>query len=307
MKVLAHIHTFNDADIVERTVEAVLNQTRPADAVLIVDNGSSDGTVERDFPAAVTVLRHARNQGTAGAVASGMAHALEHGYDWIWTFDADSLVAPDALERLLDDFAGWPAAQQQGTFFLACLPINLADGVPFHGGRLAANGIDLVRPETDQRLYACNIAIWSGCLFRLAAVREVGLPNRDYFVDWDEFELGYRAMRAGYQGYVDQAATLQHNIRGQPSRVPVRRKWGPFSLTFHEFPPLRCYYTCRNMLHFALYGVERRRLGPCLGVARRALRLILNFLLRPRGHGAELRACLRGTWHGLTGNLKARY
>ena len=35
MRVLAHIHTFNDADIIDRTIEAVLRQTRPVDGILV--------------------------------------------------------------------------------------------------------------------------------------------------------------------------------------------------------------------------------------------------------------------------------
>jgi hypothetical protein len=33
----------------------------------------------------------------------------------------------------------------------------------------------------------------------------------------------------------------------------------------------------------------------------------MNFLLRPRNHGGQIRACFRGIWHGITGNIAARY
>jgi glycosyltransferase involved in cell wall biosynthesis len=44
MRVLAHIHTFNDVDVIDRTIDAVRRQTRPVDGILIVDNASRDGT-----------------------------------------------------------------------------------------------------------------------------------------------------------------------------------------------------------------------------------------------------------------------
>jgi len=47
MRVLAHIHTFNDADIIDRTIESVQRQTRPVDGILVVDNASTDGTLDR--------------------------------------------------------------------------------------------------------------------------------------------------------------------------------------------------------------------------------------------------------------------
>src|SRR5205823_1764718 len=121
MRVLAHIHTLNDADIIDRTIEAVRRQTRPVEGILVVDNASTDGTVERASVDGVTILRHPENRGTSGAVYSGLRFALEHGYDWTWVFDADSAPEPDALEKLLDLHAGWPQNQQEETAFLACL------------------------------------------------------------------------------------------------------------------------------------------------------------------------------------------
>ena len=47
VRVLAHIHTFNDADIIDRTIEALLRQSRPVDGILVVDNASSDATLDR--------------------------------------------------------------------------------------------------------------------------------------------------------------------------------------------------------------------------------------------------------------------
>jgi hypothetical protein len=35
--------------------------------------------------------------------------------------------------------------------------------------------------------------------------------------------------------------------------------------------------------------------------------MMVNFLRRPRNHGPQIRACVRGIWHGVTGNVAARY
>ena len=60
-------------------------------------------------------------------------------------------------------------------------------------------------------------------------------------------------------------------------------------------------------LYFALYDATEGRFRLFGGAARRVVPLTLNFLLRPRNHGAHIRACLRGLWHGVTGNIAARY
>src|ERR1700732_2052846 len=108
MRVLAHIHTFNDADIIDRTIDSVLRQTRRVDGILVVDNASTDSTLDRPSLKHAEILRHRVNLGTSGTVITGMQFALQHDYDWIWVFDADSNPEPEALEKLLELYAGWP-------------------------------------------------------------------------------------------------------------------------------------------------------------------------------------------------------
>ena len=304
MRVLAHVHTFNDADVIDLTIEALLRQTRPVDGILVVDNASTDGTLDRPSLKNVTVLRHQENVGTSGAVVTGLRFALEHDYDWAWIFDADSMPEPDALGKLLDLYAGWPRSLQEETAFLACLPYNVKDGFPYHASVFSRRGLDAVRPKQGERYYPCHATLWSGSLYRLAAVRRIGLPNPDYVLDWGENEYAYRVMKAGYKGFMHQDAVLRHNIRGYTSLTTIEDKFGPATVTFYEFPAIRCYYLCRNTFYFALYDAaeEHFRLL-CVGM----LILTLKFLMRPRHHGGQIGACLRGLWHGITGNIAARY
>jgi rhamnopyranosyl-N-acetylglucosaminyl-diphospho-decaprenol beta-1,3/1,4-galactofuranosyltransferase len=76
MRILAHIHTMNDAAAIEQALEGLRRQTRPSDAILIVDNASADGTLDRPFPETVTIVRNPENLGTSGAVRAGLDHAL---------------------------------------------------------------------------------------------------------------------------------------------------------------------------------------------------------------------------------------
>jgi GT2 family glycosyltransferase len=324
MRVLAHIHTYNDADIIDRTIESVLRQTRPVDGILVVDNASADGTLDRPSLRHVTILRHRENLGTSGSVITGMRFALEHNYDWIWVFDADSTPEPDALERMLEFYSGLPPESQDETACLACLPYNQVDGLPLHGSLATRFGRVHIRPTPNRRYYSFHVTIWSGSLYRLAAVRQIGLPNPDYVLDWGEYEYGYRVMKAGYKSYIHQDAIMRHNIRGNQSLQPFKLTLRPLIITFYEDPPIRCYYVCRNTLYFTLYDYEDRRFGllrPALwrvrpapgrpglmrGVVWQLLFFTMNFLLRPRTHAAQISACFRGIWHGLTGNIAARY
>jgi rhamnosyltransferase len=307
MTVLAYLHAFNDADVVNETITAIRAQTRPVDEILLVDNGSADGTLDRPAVKYVTVLRHRENLGASGAVASGFRYAIEHGYDWIWTFDADSAPEPNALESLLELYAGWAAEMQQQIGFVACLHRNVVDGRLLHSRVFGRYGLVEAKPQAGKRYYRCHVTTWSGCLFRVAAIRDVGLPNPDYFADWGEAEYGYRMMQAGYLGFTCQDAVHNHNIRGHTSLRPAEAAKNKAGSAILEFPPLRCYYRARNGLYLTLYDFSAVHPGATFRMAANLLKLMVNLTRRPGRHGAQLRACLRGIWHGITGNIAARY
>ena len=77
-RMVAVVVTYNRRDLLLEALAAVSAQTRAPDAVIVVDNASSDGTaaaVRAKFPA-VHLAELSRNSGGAGGFAYGMAQAL---------------------------------------------------------------------------------------------------------------------------------------------------------------------------------------------------------------------------------------
>jgi GT2 family glycosyltransferase len=306
LRVLAHIHTLNDAAVIEQALAALRGQTRPPDATIIVDNGSTDTTLDRAFPESATVVRNGVNLGTSGAIRIGLAHALEHGFDWAWLFDADSVVEPDALENLLAFFEQLPLAEQERVCFLACR-LETASG----GGRerplmFTASGIGHA-PRDDASFSRCDCFIWTGSLFRVAAVASIGLPSADYMLDAAELEYGYRARQLDFTSYVVNGAVLHQDVGRSPGVMTSPWRVGPFHFRFFEVSPIRCYYHVRNVIYFWLYQCKPRR---PLQVLRRIVHVLAfptTFAVRPVTHGRHLVACLRGIRDGLTMHMERRY
>lgn len=307
MKVLAHIHTFNDEGVIELSLEALRQQSRPVDKIIIVDNGSTDGTLDRSFPEAVTIIRHGENLGTNGAIRTGFQYALDHGYDWTWVLDADSAPERPALERLLRFYDGLSAEARERVCFLACR-ISTGQGDTPHkplvftpyGGRLA-------EAEVGQTYIRCDAALWTCSLYRMKAVQIIGLPSEHYVLDWGELEYGYRARQHELESYVLADSLAQHDIGGAPSVVKRLYRLGFFKVPVYEVAPIRCYYRTRNMIYFWLYESKHRGLKKILGVFYRSFTFTGNFLMRPRNHRGQIVACLRGFWDGLSGRIERRY
>ena len=185
MRVLGYIHTFNDDDVIDLSLAALRRQTRPLDKIIIVDNGSTDATLDRQFPADITVIRHGENLGTNGSVRTGLRYALDHGYDWAWLFDADSAPEPDALRQVLEFYGGLSPEEQDEVCFLGCKVVGSQDRTVHVPLVLTADGGRPATADPARPAMRCDVALWTSALYRLKAVTSIGLPSEkiEHFVD----------------------------------------------------------------------------------------------------------------------------
>lgn len=85
------------------TLDSLIGQTEPADEIIVVDDGSTDRTGEVAATYGVTVLRPPRN---LGSKAKAQNHALAHcTTDLVLAVDADTVLAPDYIEKIKPVFA----------------------------------------------------------------------------------------------------------------------------------------------------------------------------------------------------------
>lgn len=231
----------NGGDLPVEQFEALLAQTRPLDQIIVVDNGSTDGSremLQRQCPSP-TVLPLAENLGIGTALSVGLQYALDKGHDWIWLFDHDSQPAPDALEKLLDALLQLAPSHNIG--ILSCLPVHRETGAEYHGliwrGRLCSVA-DRISSTGD---YFADSVISSGSLVSADAVLKAGFPRGDFFMDYVDHEFNLRLRRHGYQIAVIRQSILFHRI-GQPQHVRFgRRGW-----MRAQQPAWRVYYAARN-------------------------------------------------------------
>jgi glycosyltransferase involved in cell wall biosynthesis len=98
MKVLAVIPAYKEEGRVGVTVRGVLEYLTD---VLVVDDGSPDGTADEARATGVVVVRQEPNRGKGAALLSGFAYALENGYDAVVTLDADGQHDPAAIPAMI--------------------------------------------------------------------------------------------------------------------------------------------------------------------------------------------------------------
>ena len=93
------IPALNESLRIREVVEGALQH---CPNVIVIDDGSDDGTSDcvRDLP--VTLLRHEQRKGKGASLREGFAHALERGYDGVLTMDGDGQHHADDIPRLLE-------------------------------------------------------------------------------------------------------------------------------------------------------------------------------------------------------------
>ena len=106
MRIVVLIATYNESENIESLVKRILNLDQSFD-VLVVDDNSPDGTFEiaermSGETGRVRVLRRAAKMGLGTALKEGMVLALEHGYDFVCTMDADHSHAPEYLTGMVE-------------------------------------------------------------------------------------------------------------------------------------------------------------------------------------------------------------
>ena len=96
--ICAVIPTYNNGGTVAEVVRGVLRQGLP---VIIVDDGSTDGTQDALKGLYIKVLTHARNRGKGVALRTGLEEARRQGYRYALTIDADGQHDPADIPALV--------------------------------------------------------------------------------------------------------------------------------------------------------------------------------------------------------------
>ena len=271
--------THNRAELLDRLLDGLAAQTRRPDAVVVVDNASTDGTAallasRGDLPLHVITQD---NLGGAGGFHAGVRAAYDAGWDRVWLVDDDVLPAPGCLEALMsidedcliavrEDLAGALVEK-------AAVEFDLRNPLAIRPKRATVDAVYPDRASMPPLVEVQNVA-FEGFMARRSVVEEIGFPDPAFFIFYDDAEYAVRARRAG------------HRIMGVRDAVLVRQ------LDFnqqHDLSGWKGFYMYRNLFVVHLRHGENLlvRLKPWL------ITLAVVVLSPLRGGRAEARNVIR--------------
>lgn len=223
-RVVTVVLNWNNAADTLACLDSLAQVEYPSHVVLVVDNGSTDGSAERIRAAwpGIEVIESGANLGYAGGNNLGIRHALAMGADYVCVLNNDVLVEPGFLAPLVDAAEADPQVALAG-------PKVLQRGTP---GSLQSTGMISRRPgqwrarghgEVDRGQYdiAQDMEVLSGSalLVRCAALEDIGLLDERFFLYEEDVDWCLRARERGYRNRYVPASRVYHPDSGAETRM----------------------------------------------------------------------------------------
>lgn len=236
MKILAAVVTFNRCELLSRCIDQIKAQTRRPDAVLVVNNSSSDGTTAMLEARQVPYVTQP-NLGSAGGWRRAIEHAQEHGFDAIWLMDDDGRPDSSALERLeraMEDDVSCASSvvvcEDDPDRFVFPMPLLNANKLPVLVGwpRKLARRNQLAELADGPTYPFAHL--FNGALISMRAVEKVGNVDAGYFMFGDEVDFFCRLRRHGKVISVLDAVHFHPDVSGRP------------------YSPAKVYYYVKNSI-----------------------------------------------------------
>ncbi len=255
---------WNNRDVTLRCVESLLRARLDGARILVVDNGSSDGSVDAvrgRFPD-VGVLSLPENRGYAGGNNAGTRAALDDGARAVLLLNNDTEVAEDFLEPLLDVLNTRPRTAAVSS---AVMRLEQPDALQeayfeiyFGFGLIRRRGVNALPGEGFDQVKVVDAAIGCSFLTRATALRDIGLLDESYFAYHEEVEWCWRARKRGWEiVYQPYSRVWHHFSKSTDVRRPgVPKRWNrtremelpnPLPVPWN---PVRTYLGARNSIRF---------------------------------------------------------
>ncbi len=212
-KIIAIVVTYNRLDCLKECLVSLRQQTYKDFDILVVNNGSTDGTREfLDMQTDILVI-HQDNLGGAGGFYAGTKYMFDYGYDWAWLMDDDGLPDSKQLEELMKF--------SSESCYLNALVIDKDNNDSFAFTPLDVNfTIDVAKNKV---LLPGFVHPFNGTLFSRSMIEKIGFVKKEMFIWGDEKEYTARAEKAGYV-----PTTVTSAIHYHPKEKAVKKYLIPF-------------------------------------------------------------------------------
>ena len=218
----------------------------------------------------VAYAPQAENTGGSGGFCAGVKAAYDLGAEWFWVMDDDVAVEPEGLERLLAWTERLDVVQGSRLDY---------DGGPFYWQYQFITSLGIYNPAAPSgfegtSMKPMNVMCFEGGFFKRSIVEKIGLPDRRFFIYWDDAVYGYCASHEARAALVPDVILRRTREVSNVGVGTVRQ--------LNSTSDMTRYYIMRNRgyiaRYLAVYGDYRRfsfGVGTLLTFAKELARIAL--------------------------------
>ncbi|WP_027404148.1 glycosyltransferase family 2 protein [Aphanizomenon flos-aquae] len=302
-KIAAYITCYEDQESANMCIEAIEAQSIQVTAIYIVDNSDKPLSLN-DKNELLRIHHYPNNIGIAAGLVKALEWTIDQKYDFLWTFDQDSVPSPNCLEILLTNYHKLSEQDNYKIGIIAPTACDTRTGKIIESVIFANDHFQRIKHNNNADIYECDSPITSGSLISLTAAKTICPPCADLFIDGIDLDYGLRLKQKGFHNLIVPKAIMQHNF-GSPIQIKFLNQYR----YIQQYSALRYYYICRNHTYLETHfsqGFYRftsliRRIKYVL------IKIFLIMFYDLEDKQLKIWACLLGTYYGLIGKLTEKW
>jgi len=217
--IAAVVVTYNRLTLLKECIASLKGQSHGLSSIIVVNNGSTDGTLEWLEAQNDILLITQENLGGAAGFYRGIKDAYAKGYDWVWVMDDDAFPQEDCLEKLL--LASQSVKGDKVVLAPVIVEGNKIDSL--HRGFInfkkvqypLQDPVDEANFNSNENPLEISFASFIGMFISKKVIENSGYPRPDYFIFHDDVEYSIRITKAENSIYLVKDAVIYHKVKSE--------------------------------------------------------------------------------------------
>lgn len=244
--------TYNRLELLKECIDSLRLQSFVDYDIIIVNNGSTDGTNEWLTEQKDIISINQSNLGGAGGFYSGLKFVAETNYEYCWFMDDDTISTLDSLKHL------FIAASKLNDFGFLCsnvyYPNNKPCNIPGIDLSYSINGEQIWTEKAEYNLIRVRSSSFVSVFIKTIKIKEFGLPYKDFFIWGDDTEYTLRISKI-YPSYLVLDSKVIHK-RAEQKALSLYSETNPIRIrNFFFFYRNRLYVSFKMFSYKTFYWI----------------------------------------------------
>lgn len=271
-KVAIILVNYNGEKYNEECIDSILKSTYKNYEIIVVDNNSSDNSVElliKKFNDNIKIIKAKSNLGFSGANNLGIKYAIDNNFEYIMLLNNDTVIDDRMVEIMINSSKNNLIVSPKIYYYDNKEILWSAGGsINWHKGLPIQYGIG--ETENKENNTRKEIEFATGCciLIPIEAIKKTGMMSEDYFLYYEDTDYCIRLLRNGFKIIYEPNAFLYHKVSASTGGEKSKMYWYYmtrnrliFNKKFNKNITYKIYFFMTTVIKFIKYFIKRDKIA----------------------------------------------